>query len=259
MRRKLLMTIILPQLLSPRSYDQNVVPFRDTTGFRIESHVREQTIQNIPLPSGYARIHFDPTSFPAWLRSIRLRNDRRVFLYNGELKTNQSAQFAVLDIPVGQKDLQQCADAIMRLRAQYLLDNKKFTEISFADNSGRKYDYATFPGLAFEKYLEKVFSCCGTISLEKQLKRVTDFYQMQPGDILIKGGSPGHAIIVVDMAVNRDGKKIYLLAQSFMPAQDIHILKNPENKELNPWYALDANSLIYTPEWVFEPKHLRRW
>ena len=75
---------------------------------------------------------------------------------------------------------------------------------------------------------------------------------MQPGDVFIKGGSPGHAVIVVDMAVNSSGKKIFLLAQSYMPAQDIHILNNPMSPEFSPWYELNDNSLIYTPEWVFK-------
>jgi len=49
---------------------------------------------------------------------------------------------------------------------------------------------------------------------------------MQIGDVLIRGGSPGHAMLVVDMAEDRTGHKIYMLAQSYMPARDIHIVKN---------------------------------
>ncbi|MDR3713868.1 MAG: DUF4846 domain-containing protein [Puia sp.] len=59
-------------------------------------------------------------SFGEWLRSIPLKKDKTVYLYDGSRKQNQSAQFAVLDISVGKEDLQQCADAVMRLRAGYL-------------------------------------------------------------------------------------------------------------------------------------------
>ena len=69
----------------------------------------------IPLPAGYHRITADKGSFAAWLRAIPLKKDRTVYLYDGSPKLNQDAQFAVLDVSVGHKDLQQCADAVMRL------------------------------------------------------------------------------------------------------------------------------------------------
>ena len=82
---------------------------------------------------------------------------------------------------------------------------------------------------------------------------------MQIGDIFIQGGYPGHAIIIVDMIENTHGKKLYLLAQSYMPAQNIHILKNPMNKKLSPWYELVPNQDIYTPEWNFSVEDLKRF
>ena len=68
-----------------------------------------------------------------------------------------------------------------------------------------------------------------------------------------------HACIVADMAVNKEGKTIYLLAQSYMPAQDIHILKNPMNEGLSPWYEVDNAESIYTPEYNFRRNELKRW
>lgn len=261
MRPNLLMTIILPQLIScqPVKYKNEAETSAPavTLSNSLTNNV-PQTIEDLATPSGFTRTHLNDKSFSAWLRRIRLKGDSRVFLYNGNLKANQSAQFAVLDIPVGNKDLQQCADAVMRLRAQFLYDNHRYNEISFSDNNGKKYQYSSPSGEPFTRYLEKVYSYCGTISLERQLKR-TDFKSMRIGDVLIKGGSPGHAVIVVDMAINQQGKKIYLLAQSYMPAQDIHILKNPINNELSPWYEINDNSLIYTPEWVFTAEQLKTW
>lgn len=220
------------------------------------------TIDEIPLPGGYSRLPASQDSFAAWLRNVKIKKDRQVYLYNGDLKRNQSAQFAVLDLPVGKKDLQQCADAVMRMRAEYLYQHKRFDEISFSDNNGKKY---TCPDAAdrarFEKYLENVFAYCGTASLEKQLKRVPIFRELQPGDVLIKGGYPGHAVMVMDVAADSTGHTIYLLAQSYMPAQDIHLLRNPLYENLNPWYSTEEsdNSFIYSPEWTFSTKELRRW
>src|SRR5882757_5040924 len=70
-------------------------------------------ISDVAPPPGYKRIPQNKNSFGEWLRNISLKKDRHVYLYNGSLKRNQRAQFAVLDITVGKKDLQQCADAVM--------------------------------------------------------------------------------------------------------------------------------------------------
>ncbi len=217
-------------------------------------------ITQIPLPQGYHRIDADTNSFAYWLRNIPLKVDKTVYLFNGNKKTNQLAQFAVLDIAVGNKDLQQCADAIMRLRAAYLFAQKRFTEISFTDNENIVYAFKpTYTNENFAKYLDVVFGMCGTASLSKQLKNVNNFYSIQPGEVLIRGGFPGHAEIVVDVAENNQGKKIFMLAQSYMPAQDIHILINPNGETLSPWYLVDDEEQIATPEYLFYKKELKQW
>jgi len=60
-------------------------------------------------------------------------------------------------------------------------------------------------------------------------------------------------VIVVDLAECGDtGERLFLLAQSYMPAQDIHILKNPGNKQISPWYSDDYGNTLVTPEWTFD-------
>ena len=217
-------------------------------------------VSEIALPAGYKRIDVAQHSFANWLRSISLKKDKHVYLYNGSLKRNQSAQFAVLNISVGHKDLQQCADALMRLRAEYLFSEKRYSEIEFRDNTNKSYKWNGGSNRPeFDKYLEKVFGMCGSASLEKQLKPVADVHNIQPGDVFIKGGFPGHAMIVIDMAVNAKGNKVFMLAQSYMPAQDIHIVKNPADISLNPWYEVNDAVEIDTPEWTFFNNQLRRW
>lgn len=199
-------------------------------------------------------------AFARWLRQLPLKADNKVYLFDGSLKPNQSAQYAVLDIPVGKKDLQQCADAVMRLRAEFFYHRSLYSRIWFADNKGKKYICpAGADRNRFEQYLERVYAWCGTLSLEKQLKPVASLDDIQPGDVLIKGGSPGHAVMVMEVAVNKAGEKIYLLSQSYMPAQSIHILKNPNDDQLSPWYKADNEPVIATPEWTFTRRQLRRW
>lgn len=219
-----------------------------------------ETINAIPPPPGYERILPEQRSFGEWLRAIRLKKDNHVYLHDGSLKKNQSVHFAVLDITVGKKDLQQCADAIIRLRADYLFDKKKYNEISFSDNNNKPYKWEGGSNeITFTGYLENVFGWCGSASLEKQLKPVTDLRQIQPGDVFIKGGFPGHAMIVVDVAQNKKGQKVFMLAQSYMPAQDIHIVKNLGDNTISPWYETTEIDEIITPQWIFQKGQLRRW
>jgi hypothetical protein len=217
-------------------------------------------IKEIPLPAGFERTAAEPGSFAAWLENMGLKEQTTVYLYNGQPKQNQTAQFALLNISVGHTDLQQCADAVMRLRAEYLFAQNQFDRIVFYDNDRTAYRFSSpYTRSNFSKYLDRVFGMCGSASLSKQLKPVSSFQEIQAGDVIIRGGFPGHAVIVMDVAVNAAGKKIYLLAQSYMPAQDIHVLKNPMNADLSPWYEVNDDAIIQTPEYSFRKNELKRW
>ena len=231
-----------------------------TAGSDTKSQNEFASIKKIPLPEGFERVTVEENSFAEWLRNMPLKKDRTVYLFNGSQKINQQAQFAVLDISVGKKNLQQFADAVIRLRAEYLFANNKFEQIHFTDNDGTTYNFSPpYTTEHFKKYLDVVFGMCGSASLAKQPKVVKTFSDIKAGDIIIRGGFPGHAVIVMDVAVNLVGKKIYLLAQSYMPAQDIHVLLNPSDNKILPWYLVDENTLIATPEYLFKKSELKAW
>lgn len=245
-----------------------------------------QTVEEIiSPPSGYVREACGENSFMAYLRRLPLLPEgSKVLLYNGQEKRNQSAAYAVIDMEIGNRDLQQCADAVMRLRAEYLWAQKRYGEIKFNFTNGfpaeykkwaegnrikvtgnkaqwyaaggRDYSYKTF-----RNYLNLVFMYAGTASLSRELPTVP-YLSLQAGDVFIQGGSPGHAVIVLDVAIHpTTRKKVFLLAQSYMPAQHIHILVNPISRSLSPWYELTEtdNGKLYTPEWTFEKKQLKRF
>jgi len=77
--------------------------------------------------------------------------------------------------------------------------------------------------------------------------------------VIIRGGFPGHAVLVTDVAVNSGGEKIYMLSQGYMPAQDIHVLVNPADEKLSPWYEVNNNATIITPEYIFNRNELKKW
>ena len=234
------------------------------------------------VPQNYKRINTQQGSFENYLQNFPLKpHGSKVYLYNGEEKYRQDVHSAVLDIDVGTRDLQQCADATMRLRAAYFYKLKQYDKISFNFTNGFNASYSKWrkgyrikvkgnkvnwiktaqPSTSytsFRKYLTIVFSYAGTLSLEKELTSVA-IEKLQIGNLFIKGGSPGHAIIVVDMAKNNKGEKVFLLAQSYMPAQDIHILKNPNNTAISPWYSATNVGQLNTPEWSFDWGDLKRF
>ena len=51
----------------------------------------------------------------------------------------------------------------------------------------------------------------------------------------------GYAVFVVDVAVNKNGKKSFLLAEGNTPARDIHLIRNLENPFRSPWFISDGS------------------
>jgi hypothetical protein len=223
-------------------------------------------IKSIPVPENYKRVEIDSNTYAFFLRNLSLKPENTVYLYNGNKKSNQKAQYAVVDIDVGTKDLQQCADAVMRLRGEYLYSQEKYSDIHFnflSDGKPRYFDnYAEgdYSYKKFRKYMDYIFTYANTGSLLNELQTI-DLTEMQIGDVFIQKGNPyGHAVTVVDMAENiKTGEKIFMIVQSYMPAQDIHLLKNNSNEDFSPWYSLNFGENLYTPEWTFTKNDLRRF
>lgn len=236
----------------------------------------------IAPPSGFRRVPASNGSFGAWLRGLPLQPGRpAVRLFDGRLKGNQEAHHAVVRIDVGSRDLQQCADAVMRLRAEYLHARGCEGDVAFRFTSG---DLASWTGwqsglrpqvrgnsvawrrtarpdatyASFRRYLDTVFNYAGSASLEKELNRVADPARVEIGDVFIRGGFPGHAVIVADVAEGPGGERVFLLAQSYMPAQEIHVLRNPGSSS-SPWYRAASRGPLTTPEWDFRHEDLRRF
>lgn len=262
MRNTLLILLLLPSLL----FFCSIRPKKQVN--TNNETVKSQISDRFKTLTGFDRIIYDSNSFPYFLQHLPLKpEDSKVYLFNGREKSNQTVHAAVLDISVGDRDLQQCADAVMRLRADYLYDKNKFEEISFNFVSDGAPRYFTdccndWHSLAcYSKYLNYIFSYANTRSLKGQLTKVSTFNEINTGDVLIQTGNPyGHAVIVIDMAVNKNtGEKIFMLAQSYMPAQDIHILKNLSDRSISPWYRIPPENKISTPEWMFYKRDLYRF
>lgn len=233
-------------------------------------------------PEGYLRMDAEDSSFVTFMRKQELKaHGSPVLLYNGSEKGNQNAQAAVFAMDVGNSDLQQCADSIIRLYGEYYWSVGAYDKIGFHLTNGFYMDYlkwrngsriqvsgnqvrwANTKGYdesyeCFREYLKNVMIYAGTLSLEEECTSITK-HEIQVGDMLIRGGSPGHCILIIDVAENSDGERCYLLGQGYMPAQEFHVLNNPYSEGC-PWYSEeDFQESIRTPEYTFNEENIKRW
>lgn len=212
-----------------------------------------ETIGDIPTPWGYERMAPDDGGYAAYLRSLPLKGKgSKVQLYTGGDARFQSLAYAVVDLPLLSND-EQCADVCMRLRAEYLYSKGQYGSIHFRNVNGNTMRYGGGGSRkAFERYMRMVYSSASTFSLKHELPNRA-LRDMQPGDVFVYAAGDhdlerkmhskyGHAIMVVDVAVDRHGNKAFLLAEGNTPARDIHILRNWANLLSSPWFLLDADA-----------------
>lgn len=226
----------------------------------------QETISTVyAVSDGFERVEVPSDSYGYYLRNLPLKaagTDVRYF--DGNIKSARGIYDRVVDMDIDPVDLQQCADAVMRLRAEYLYQEKCYDEIHFnflsdsepryfLEYSNGKTDYRTF-----RKYMKYIFSYANTSSLHDELEPVNEKADLQIGDVFIQKGRPyGHAIIVLDVAINRLSlEKQFILAQSYMPAQETQVLIKPSNGGV--WYSTKSE-IINTPEWTFGWDDLRRF
>ena len=216
-------------------------------------------------PDNYERRNYD--SFSLWLYSLPIHTNEAKY-YNGEIVPGNGTRYAaVFDYNIGEKDLHHCADAVFWLRSYYLFSHNRENEIGFHYTDGTFVSY--FDWLAgnninvstedtFWAYMEHMWIYAGTYSLDNLETKRIPMSEMQPGDIFVKGGFPGHAITVVDVAINDEtGHKVFMLAQSYMPAQEQHILIDPSDGDV--WFSMNEDKPIRTYQWTFKSNNLKRF
>jgi hypothetical protein len=198
---------------------------------------------------------------------------------NGDtiLTSNDPRLAGVVDIDVGEQDLQQCADFIIRLHAEYSWAYGERDNIYYTFTSGdtcwwsdwrKGYrpvvigNWVKFVLLAvrgsshdnFRKYLDKVFNYAGTASISRDYGN-PESGNIKAGDFFVDPGRPGHAVVILDVCENNWGDQRYLLGQGFMPAQSFQILQT-ENGDV--WFEPDSEG-VKTPFWhKFKWSQLRR-
>ncbi len=245
--------------------------------FRDPALSYEPLWQRVPTPEGFTRAPL--TGYAAWLRALPLRSEgtplrtwRGDTLWSG----TDPRLLAVVDLDVGEADLQQCADTVIRLRAEWAWTQQD-ASVGFRYTSGH---LSTWSGWAagdrpvvsgskvsfvrsaradasresYKRWLYKVFTYAGTLSLARE-GRAVSAAEVLPGDFLSLGGSPGHALVVLDVATNAAGETVVLIGEGYMPAQDLHLLRGP----VEGWWSTAAPLDVPTWATAFPWTALRRW
>ena len=273
--------IMVNQLKPINKIVKNIATSTKSTG---HIHKDSLTIKaRVSVPEGYSRVAHSEGSFQAYLRNYKLKAfDSKIVNYDDSYYYWQGGHIGILDIPVPSNGLQQCADALIRVRSEYLWETHRKEEIGFNFTSGHycswkqyangyrpkiKGNKVSFHKIAtadhsktnFYKYLNLIYMYSGTLSLYNELPNISNTKDLKIGDMLIKGGSPGHIVMICDEAINASGQKIYLLFQGNTPAQSVHLVKNLEDLNLSPWYQLKKDAIIPVSNYTFSSSKFVRF
>jgi hypothetical protein len=217
----------------------------------------DTVVERFPAPAGFVRVDVAPGSFSAFLRALPLRPaGTPVRAFDGRVLTAPWA-LAVVELDVGSRDLQQCADSALRLYAEHRRARGDIDDLVFHATSGDPIPWRRFargerpfvednhvrwrPAAAssatttkktesttvtktqeFRTWLDFVFTYAGSSSLRHDT--VTATGPVRPGDLYVLPGFPGHVLVVVDVARDDRGAERLLLGEGYMPAQDFHLL-----------------------------------
>lgn len=232
--------------------------------------------ERIHPPEGYERVYYPEDSFQHYIQNYSLKPfGAKVINYDGKPYGYQSWHVGILEVPVPSNGLQQCADALIRIRAEYLWETDQKDKIGFNFTSGHycswenyaegyrpkingnnvsfyKTEAVDFSKSNFYSYLNLIYMYAGTQSLYNELDEIKNINEIAVGDLLIKPGSPGHVIMVVDKAINSEGKILVIFAQGNTPAQSVHLIKNINGSELNPWFEVEIEQALKIPTYYFK-------
>lgn len=240
-------------------------------------------ITRVKVPKEYTRVVYPKESFQDFIQNYPLKKfGAKVINYDGSQYFNQSGHFGILELSVPKNGLQQCADALIRLRSEYLWKQNRQADIGFEFTSG---DYCSWEKYAegyrpkvrgnkvsfhktasedrsktnFYKYLNLIYTYSGTLSLFNELPKITSAKNLEVGDMLVYPGTPGHIVMIVDKIKDEKGNQRFVLAQGNTPAQSVHLLKNPNDTGFNPWYELEMDAYVEVPGYYFDQSKFIRF
>jgi hypothetical protein len=214
-----------------------------------------------PPPRGYKRIPTKNGTFAHYLRNLPLLPDESLVKdYRGNIKKskNDTTVAAVFDYPFKDKKLEQCMDILQRLWAEYLWSQHSTEKISFYLPGGfllKWEDWKSglrpkYHGIKvsliknadldstknnFGEYLWEIFYRSNTQTAYFAYPKIEQ-ENLQIGDFIVKKGKRGHAVLIIDLAIDEFGNKVALIGHGDTPACQFHLLNY---KKENPWFPIE--------------------
>lgn len=221
------------------------------------------------VPPGYTRVPVDAGSFGHFLRTLPLAAaGTPVLTHKGDVVRNGDDPFlaAVVAIDTGKIDLQQSPDIVIRLHAEWQW-SKGARDMTYRGATGldmpllrwAKGERVVAEGRGvywlpkgkptevdhgeFRRFLDAVFTWANSTSLAQQAETVPE-KNVQPGDFFLHLGSPGHALVILDIAKKAGGSRVALFGQALNPAQNLFVLRLGK---ATTWFSLRGGENIITP------------
>lgn len=241
----------------------------------------------VEVPDGYIRPPFPESSFQNFLRSMPMKKaGAKVMKYDGYNKFFDCYAAVVdMDFPM-ESDVIHSEHTIQLIRSLYFYKTEKYDLMRFSYDDNRNMDFFEYgSGIrfvwqdsiyvkeeiasedfsinAFNNYLGDLYGESTTRGLKADTREI-EFGEMSVGDLLLQPGnqhSKGHTVMVMDMAIDPlTGERLVLFGQGFEPTQDFHIIDNPYEEDISPWYRVDEDAHFFsTIQWTFRKKHCRRF
>jgi len=221
----------------------------------------ETIVDRFQPPEGFKRVTVAEKSYGHWLRQLPLMQPYSpVMDYQGNIRraANDTTIAAVINYPIRGKKLEQCMDIIIRFHAEYLFACGRHDEIAYFMPGGFRFEWKDwmngkrprYHGIKmtmrqqtevdssknnFEKYLWELFYHSYTQTAYIAYNKISP-YNVQIGDFIVKKGRKGHAVMIVDIAVNENDDIVAIIGQGDTPARQFHLLNY---KQDNPWFPIE--------------------
>jgi hypothetical protein len=227
-----------------------------------DSCYSQSIVGEIALPStAYKRILATDNSFAGWLRDLPLMKTGSDVLNHrdGIFKAGTDTAVAfVVDLDIKGRRHEQCMDILVRIYAEYLWRENQVESLNLPLPGGywltwedwsngfrpvfrgidvdmKKSSRSDTTHQAYQSYLNTIYCESHTQQFYHAYLPV-DKKKVQIGDILIRKGTNGHAVMIVDLARNERGELIALIGNGDTPACQFFLLNHKKN---SPWIPLD--------------------